>query len=567
MNEAGILHIPDSRYCFAINENELVIRFRLAKEDRDVKVFLLYGMKYDYQTKRKEKEIFICYEDKLFVYFEVKLHLDDTRFAYIFRLEKENELYYFSEDGVTQDYDFSNAFYNFFQMPYINQADLFPCVPWMKEAVFYQIFVDRFCKGNEQKNQSYITMNWGEKPTPTNFAGGDLQGILAKLDYLSDLGINAIYLSPIFTSPSNHKYDIIDYYTIDEQFGSKKDLKQLIEVAHQKGMRVILDAVFNHCSYRSKEFMDVIRKGKESKYYSWFLIQGDFPDIKEQNYESFAACYYMPKWNTSNPEVQKHLIQIGLYWVREFDIDGWRLDVSDEVSHQFWRQFRLAIKQQKVDCVLIGENWHDAYPYLMGDQYDSIMNYAFTKACLDFFAFNRYSAQDMAEQLNHILMRNVSQVNQMNLNLLDSHDVHRIFTQVGCSKEKLLAALALMFMFPGVPCLYYGTEICMEGGYDPDSRRTFDWNMEHWDLQIMAKIKELIALKKEKIVQEGEVRIFFKGAILVIERKYNDTCLIVELNLSNQEQNLDEDISQSLIENGVRYHNVLVPYGYRISKR
>ena len=173
----------------------------------------------------------------------------------------------------------------------------------------------------------------------------------------------------------------------------------------------------------------------------------------------------------------------------------------------------------------------------------------------------------MAEQLNHILMRNVSQVNQMNLNLLDSHDVHRIFTQVGCSKEKLLAALALMFMFPGVPCLYYGTEICMEGGYDPDSRRTFDWNMEHWDLQIMAKIKELIALKKEKIVQEGEVRIFFKGAILVIERKYNDTCLIVELNLSNQEQNLDEDISQSLIENGVRYHNVLVPYGYRISKR
>ena len=207
MNEAGILHIPDSRYCFAINENELVIRFRLAKEDRDVKVFLLYGMKYDYQTKRKEKEIFICYEDKLFVYFEVKLHLDDTRFAYIFRLEKENELYYFSEDGVTQDYDFSNAFYNFFQMPYINQADLFPCVPWMKEAVFYQIFVDRFCKGNEKKNQSYITMNWGEKPTPTNFAGGDLQGILAKLDYLSDLGINAIYLSPIFTSPSNHKYD------------------------------------------------------------------------------------------------------------------------------------------------------------------------------------------------------------------------------------------------------------------------------------------------------------------------------------------------------------------------
>ncbi len=228
-----------------------------------------------------------------------------------------------------------------------------------------------------------------------------------------------------------------------------------------EGIRVVLDAVFNHCSMNSKEFIDVINQGKDSPYYDWFMIDGDFPDIEKVNYECFASCYYMPKWNTSNAEVRKHLIDIGLYWIKEANIDGWRLDVSDEVSHQFWRQFRLAIKDVKQDCVLIGENWHDAYPYLMGDQYDSIMNYAFTKASLDCFAFDRFKAKDLVERLNHILMRNQTQVNQMNLNLLDSHDTHRIFTQVGNSKDKVLAALALMFIFPGVPCIYYGTEICL----------------------------------------------------------------------------------------------------------
>ena len=243
-------------------------------------------------------------------------------------------------------------------------------------------------------------MKWGDKPTPKNFAGGDLRGIINHLDYLSNLGITAIYLTPIFKSPSNHKYDIINYYLIDEHFGSLGDLKELIEKAHQKGMRVILDAVFNHCSMESKEFSDVMTKGVNSPYYDWFLINGDYPDPESVNYECFASCNYMPKWNTSNSKVQEFLINVGLYWIREANIDGWRLDVSDEVSHDFWRQFRKAIKAEKSDCVLIGENWHDAYPYLMGDQYDSIMNYAFTKACLDYFAFDNFNAFDLSHQLN-----------------------------------------------------------------------------------------------------------------------------------------------------------------------
>lgn len=344
MNEAGMLQIPDSRYCFATDRNDLVIHLRIAKEDKDAKVFLVYGDKFEYHDKQSEKEIEIAYQDKTYVYYEVKQHVTDRRFAYIFRFEVEGRSYYFSEDGLTESYDFPNSFYNFFQMPYINEVDIHRPIPWLKDAVFYQIFVDRFAQGDFDKDQSYIDMAWGDKPTPSHFAGGDLKGIIQKLDYLSDLGIKAIYLTPIFLSPTNNKYDIIDYYRVDPQFGSLEDLKTLVTKAHQMGIRVILDAVFNHCSVLAPQFQDVLDKGRESVFYDWFMIEGDYPNPDLLNYETFASCHYMPKWNTSNPKVQDFLISVGLYWIKEADIDGWRLDVSDEVSHQFWRDFRRAVK-------------------------------------------------------------------------------------------------------------------------------------------------------------------------------------------------------------------------------
>lgn len=561
MNEAGILHIPDSRYCFAINQNEVVIRIRMAKEDRDTHIYLVYGKKYDYHFDRKELRVPLRYEDNTFAYFEINLKVTDTRLAYIFRLEKNTQSYFFSEDGLTEHYHFETGFYNFFQMPYINQIDIFPTVDWLKESTFYQIFIDRFAKGDNLKNQSYIDMSWGDLPTPKSFAGGDLRGIINQLDYLLDLGINALYLTPIFKSPTNHKYDIENYYEIDEQFGTLADLKELVSKCHQRGIRVVLDAVFNHCSMNSKEFIDVINQGKDSPYYDWFMIDGDFPDIEKVNYECFASCYYMPKWNTSNAEVRKHLIDIGLYWIKEANIDGWRLDVSDEVSHQFWRQFRLAIKDLKQDCVLIGENWHDAYPYLMGDQYDSIMNYAFTKASLDCFAFDRFKAKDLVERLNHILMRNQTQVNQMNLNLLDSHDTHRIFTQVGNSKDKVLAALALMFIFPGVPCIYYGTEICLEGGYDPDSRRTFNWNTEEWDNEFLNNIKAIISTRKNTSIQNGDISILNKGELVHVERKWREKSVHFLLNLDEKKQKICFE-GTPLVSRGLDSDGFLSRYGY-----
>ena len=515
MNKEAILHIPKSQYAFAYNQKELRIRLRAAKDDLD-KVEIIYAVKYNWLTDRKSKQMQKSYSDALYDYYTVTLDVPDSRIGYIFLLQSGEEKYYYSEEGLTIEYNHDKSYYNFFQYPYINEIDLHKKVAWCDQAVFYQIFVDRFHMGSSSKDKRYIDKNWGELPKPKGFYGGDLPGITEKLDYLQDLGINSIYLTPIFQSPSNHKYDTIDYEEVDAMFGTNRDLKELVESAHKRGIKILLDAVFNHCSYLCKQFQDVLRKGKESVYYDWFIIRGDRPVLEQMNYECFAACNYMPKWNTNNLEVQKFLLHIATKWIKEYGIDGWRLDVADEVSHDFWRQFRKAVKAAKPDALIVGENWHDSRPWLEGDQFDSIMNYSFTKACLDYFAYEKYSAQRFCERLSEILMRNTDQVNEMMLNLLDSHDTERFLTNVGENADKLKCALAVLFFFVGMPCIYYGTEIGTAGGYDPDSRRTFDWDKTHWNMDIYNTVKDLIRLRKEQI--GGGIRIYAQNDLLVIER-------------------------------------------------
>lgn len=514
MNENAILHIPESKFCFALKPNEICLRLRVSKFDIPDRVRVVYGGKYSYALKREFAEMQRQSEDRLFAYYTVTLKLSDVRFVYVFEITCGNKVYYYSEDGLSEKFDFELSYYNCFQYAYINECDIIKSVEWMKTATFYQIFVERFYMGNNQKDKSYINLEWGEIPNPKSFAGGDIKGITEKLPYLSGLGINALYLTPVFSSVSNHKYDISDYYAIDKNFGDKADLKELIEKAHASGIKIVLDAVFNHCSENLSQFQDVLKKGRKSEFCDWFIITNDEP----LEYECFAACTYMPKFNTSNPEVCRYLIDIATYWIKEFDIDGWRLDVSDEVSHDFWRQFRKAVKAVKPDCVLIGENWHDANIYLRGDQFDSIMNYAFTKACLDFYAFGEFNAGNLADKLNEILMRNTDTVNDMMLNLLDTHDTHRFLTRVDGNRDKLMSALALTYFFTGAPCIYYGTENAMEGGYDPDCRRTFDWENEHRENDVKTLIKTLANLKHITEFSRTRSKIYSDGKALFVER-------------------------------------------------
>lgn len=542
MNRYAMQHIADSSYCFPISKNEIVLRLRTGKNDIAC-AEVLYESKYVIGEKQKRAKMRKAYIGEIFDFYEVKLTLEDTRLAYVFYVNDGEENYYFSEDGVTKNYDFTVGFYNFFQYPYINEADIMECVPWMKTATFYQIFVDRFRQGDMEKDNSYINLKWGEIPTPKSFAGGDLKGIIEKLDYIEELGCNTIYLTPVFRSISNHKYDISDYYNVDKQFGTNEDLKRLVQLAHEKDMRVVLDAVFNHCSDEISQFQDVLQKGKKSEYFDWFVIRGDEVNKERDNYESFAACTYMPKWNTSNEEVQQYLIDIGTHYLTEYDIDGWRLDVSDEISHDFWRSFRKAVKAKKKDAVIIGENWHDANTYLRGDQYDSIMNYSFTKLCLDYFAFGKKNAEEAAWKLNEILMRNTDTVNKMMLNLLDSHDTHRFFKEVEKDREKMKAALCLLYLFPGVPCIFYGTEILTEGGYDPDCRRCMDWSKigtQGEFGEVYRLLQNLSKLRKKYEISDSVVEITAREEVLVIEHNLKNDILKLYINVTGKEQVVDE---------------------------
>lgn len=536
MNKAVILHISESFMAYAISLDELNIRLRADKKDK-LDVRLIYTYKCDYPHVWKEEKMEKTFEDERFSYYEVNLKLLDKRMAYVFKLSDENETYYLSENGLEEVYDFENFYFTSFHMPYIHEADFFEPVEWMKNAVFYQIFPERFRRGDFSKDDSYINQAWEDLPTPSSFAGGDLKGIIEKLDHIKDLGVTCLYLTPIFISPTNHKYDTIDYFEIDPQFGSKEDFKKLVEKAHSFGIRIVLDAVFNHMCHENPVFKDVREKGKESIYYDWFYIDGDKADIEKINYETFAHVYNMPKLKTSNKEVQDYLIKIGKYWIEEFDVDGWRLDVSDEVSHDLWKRFRKEIKSAKADAVIIGENWHNAEAFLRGDELDSIMNYAFTNTCLDYFK-GKISAQKASDKLNMILMRNRDAANRMMLNFLDTHDTPRFITEIGGSLDKTLAALALSVVYMGANSLYYGTEVGLEGKGDPDCRRTFPWEKIEEKQDVLGKIKEILAVKKHEAIKNGGIKIYSEGDLLILERFVNEKTLSLAINLG-KEKNFD----------------------------
>ena len=530
MNKHAIYHRPESNFCFAIDEKTVVLRIRFAKGDKIEGLSVLYNSKYDIaKTQYRAEMPFICC-DGLYDYYSVTLKLNDPRLAYVFEFSADGKKYYFCEAGVKESYDFSLAYYDSFQYAYINKNDIIQNVKWLNNAVFYQVFIDRFDKASK-KDESYINASWGDLPTPKSFFGGDLDGICKHLDYIQSLGVTALYLNPIFKSPSNHKYDIIDYYEIDEMFGGKEALKRLVKACHERGIKIMLDAVFNHVSEGFYPFNQVMEHGRKSDYFDWFVIDGDKISGDRDNYDCFAACKYMPKLNTNNPEVQSYLIDIAKHYVTEYDIDGWRLDVADEVAHDFWRQMRRKIKAVKPDAVLIGENWHNSESFLLGDQFDSIMNYGVTKAFLDFFAREVIDEGGFAEALNAQLMRYTDTTNNMMFNLLDCHDTHRFFSEVGCNQRKLMHALLALVFLPGSINLYYGTEILTEGGYDPDSRRTFDWDkLNDPEIRgVKGEVAYIMKLKKQPAIAHGTVKISSGDGYVTIERKCEEQTLTLKL--------------------------------------
>jgi len=447
---------------------------------------------------------------------------------------------------------------------------------WVKDAVFYQIFPDRFAISEAVPKPRNLEL-WDSPPTEYGFKGGDLLGIVEHLDYLQDLGITAIYLNPIFQSTANHRYHTYDYYQVDPLLGGNAAFRTLLDEAHRHGLRIVLDGVFNHASRGFFQFNHILENGPASPYLDWFFVNG-WPlhayDVRQKpNYAAWWGLHALPKFNTDTQAAREFLLGVARHWVKQ-GIDGWRLDVPAEIKDDsFWREFRQRVKEANPEAYIVGEIWHDARHWLQGDQFDAVMNYLFTKACLSFFIGRNLNvtlasgvgyypiqpvrAEGFATAIDELLALYLPQATQTQLNLLDSHDTARFLTLARGDESALRLAILFMMCYPGAPCIYYGDEVGMEGGKDPDCRRAFQWDERRWTIELLDYVKRCIALRKaHPALRRGEYKsLFAQGDVYAFGRRLPNEALIGVLNAGTRPWELKVPV-QGHLEDGAVLHGV-----------
>ena len=511
MEFTGVYHKTSEQMSYPLDEDRLVINL---KTGYDVKqVFIHHGDPFDagilggsekWTGKREE----IVYKKRLphQLWWTTTLTPPYKRCKYYFELHTEDEVWYYFEDGflTEEQVNMEGRLLQYFIVPWMNPADVNRTPAWVNDTVLYQIFPDRFCCGGTGKNDPDVLPWQTGKVTNREKYGGDLEGIRQKLPYLQDLGITGIYLNPIMEAETNHKYDTKDYTKIDPSFGDDGTMKRLVSEAHERGIRIMLDAVFNHCGRKFAPWLDVQEKGRESEYADWFMVQdwdeiGKQGDTRDGRFYSFAFADWMPKLNTNNEEVIDYFCKVCEGWIRKYDIDGIRFDVGNEVSHRFLKRMREHLKKIKPDIYLLGEIWHDASQWLAGDEYDSVMNYPLMSGIHDFFLDQTMGKEEFEYMVNCCYTMYMQQNNNVLFNLLDSHDTERLMNRFH-DLDKFYQQLAVLFTLPGSPCIYYGTEIAMEGGFDPDCRRCMPWDEigTEENQRRIGQMKTLIRLRKNE---------------------------------------------------------------------
>lgn len=433
---------------------------------------------------------------------------------------------------------------------------------WVADAVFYQIFPDRFAASEKWAKPSNLEP-WDAPPTHHGYKGGDLLGIIEHLDWLVQLGVNALYLNPIFASGANHRYHAWDFFRIDPLLGNEQIFDRLIEACHDLGIRVVLDAVLNHCGRGFFQFHDVLENGRQSPWVDWFRIHqypleayGEGPP----NYDAWWGLPALPKFNTANPQVREYLMEVGEFWARR-GIDGWRLDVPQEIKTEgFWEEFRRRVRSVNPDLYIVGEIWDDATDWIAsGDRFDGTMNYLFAGHTLAFTAGSRIpdaladglsyplrpplDAAGYGAMIEHLLGLYPWDATSANLNLLDSHDVPRILSLCGGDTAAVRLAVLLQMTFPGAPTVYYGSEIGLVGGKDPENRSGFPWDdQSDWNAQILETHRQLIALRhKHPALRRGTYTRLptDPGSMLyAFVREYGNQRLLVAINAGSSAASL-----------------------------
>jgi len=457
---------------------------------------------------------------------------------------------------------------------------------WVKHAIFYQIFPDRFARSPRTEQIPGTQFKpWGTPPAEQGFQGGDLRGVVDKLDYLQDLGINALYLNPIFSSASNHRYHTFDYYQIDPLLGGNEAFRELLDAAHARQMRVVIDGVFNHASRGFWAFHHILETGGNSPYLDWFHVH-DWPlrpyQHDEQNPINYAAWWdipALPKFNIDNPGVRAYLLDVSRHWI-EFGADGWRLDVPEEIPDPtFWQSFRPLTKAANPDAYLVGEIWDNATDWLQGDRFDGVMNYVFSRLALGFFAqetlqtdykpggfsLDVLDAPTFAARLEAMLATHPWEVTTAQLNLLDSHDTARVLWMAQGDEAALRLAVLLQMTLPGAPCIYYGSEIGMTGGNDPDCRGAFPWDDESdWNQALHDFYRRAIALRQRfpALRTGGFERLYAQDDVYAFARELDGEVLIVLLNAGKTTAQIDLPLGE-IAGKGGRYEALWNQGDYR----
>ncbi len=437
---------------------------------------------------------------------------------------------------------------------------------WARGAAMYQIFPERFASGDPSLDPPGVEP-WAAKPSSRSFLGGDLIGIAENVEHLVELGVDVVYLNPIFTSPSNHRYDTVDYLSVDPSLGGAGALTELVEALHSRGMRVILDASFNHCHPRFFAFADLVSNGAESEYVDWFAIHewpvrvryrphllepdtywgvhldrlqresgvpveavDDDGPVIEPLYDAWYGVPLMPRVNLANPEARRYMLDVASYWVREFGVDGWRMDVVRYIDHDFWGDMRREVRAIKPDAYLLAEVMGDAKRWLAGAEFDGVMNYTFRELALDYFGTGTIGTTEFLEGLLEMTVMYSPAAGAVNQNLVGSHDTPRFLTLAGGDEQMLLLATLFQLTFPGIAGLYYGDELPMEGAGDPDNRRGMDWSATGGSHH--RAVIELAQLRRaHPALQQGDWRLISQvGDAFAYTRTFGDDRMVVAIN-------------------------------------
>lgn len=505
MNYAAIRHESTQDYGFCLRPGTFLFRFQCAKDDlRSVTLHSLDKyLPLTIKDTRKATPMTRVACDGLRDYYEVTLEFHLVCLRYCFELEDmQGNRIFFSNSGFTATMPQDKE--RLFDCPQtLREEERFTTPDWCANKVVYQIFPSRFASHKPVSDRLWYKAPIGAKDD----LGGSLKGICQRLPYLRDLGVDVLYLTPIFYSHSTHKYDTIDYYRIDPSFGTEEDLTELVEKAHAMGLRVILDGVFNHTSPDFFAFADLCKNGASSPYRDWYYVE-KFPVRRLpglHNYKCFGYFWGMPKVNLQCPQAAEYFTNVALHWLRRTGADGWRLDVADEIAHNFWRHFRKAIKAEFPEALIVGEIWHHAPDFLQGDQWDSVMNYPFYRSVLD-YASGSGTASHLLGTLGFQRGNIHAAAYPILWNLIGSHDTARIYHLCGENKNRHKLAAAIQLLTPGMPMIYYGDEVGMTGAHDPDCRRGMLWDEARQDKDMLSWYRHLLKLRKEcPVITNGHI--------------------------------------------------------------